>query len=57
MINKIHIYEIEVGKEYNFRVFNEKVKVISVNDDDTITIETSYGTIHTYPGDLEELKK
>jgi len=49
--------EIEVGKEYNFRVFNEKVKVISVNDDDTITIETSYGTIHTYPGDLEELKK
>jgi len=49
--------QIVIGKEYNFKVFNEKVKVVGIDEDGTIVIKTDYGTINTYPKDLEELRK
>ena len=49
--------EIVIGKQYNFKMFNDIATVKSINSDGTITVKTYFGTMNTYPEELEELKK
>jgi len=50
--------KIEVGKEYNFKMFNEVVTVNKINDDGTVNVTTKFGTVMaTWPKNLEELEK
>ncbi len=49
--------DIEIGKKYNYKMFNEVVIVKSINSNGSVTVETSFGVMDIYPKDLEEIKE